>query len=697
MKVLPVLVGLAASAQLEANPIRRIVTLLQNMQKEVQTEGDKEKDLYEKFMCYCSGNTDSLGADIEANESAIEQLAADIKAKTARKEQLDQELVDHKKDRVEAKEAIAKATSIRNKENETFNKESGDQKAYIDALNKAIPAIEKGMGAALIQVPRTVENLKRALAQVSSVTTAEKENVLSFLSNKSPYGDYAPASGEIVGILKQMKDDINKDLGGIVEVEEAAQKAFDELVAAKSGEIKAASEAIEKKSVRSGELAVEITEDKNAKNNAERERGANAEFQANLKKDCKTKTAEWDERTKTRNDELLAISEAIKVLNDDDALDVFKNTLPSPNPPAATSFLQRSSSRKAEAFAWLQSAASVSDDRHSQLGLLAYMLRVGKVDFHKVLKMIDDMIAHLAAEQKTDDTEREWCNTEFENSDDKKKDLQNNIQDLTASIDEHDSNITTLGEEIEALKNKISELDSAVAAATKQRKDEHSEFVAATAEQTAAKQLIEKAKNRLNKFYNPSQYKAPAPREMTEEERIYSNFGGDVPTEAPQLIAGTNIAVNLLQINAKPAAAPGTWGAGGYKNKGQKSGGVIALMDMLTKDLDTQVTEGKKDEDFSQSSYEELMADSAKTRETDSKSLANKEATKAETASRLSDNNGTRRARAGELKETNEYVAKLHGQCDFLINNFAFRKEARAKESQALVNAKAVLNGADYA
>ena len=121
-------------------------------------------------MCYCSGNTDSLGADIEANESAIEQLAADIKAKTARKEQLDQELVDHKKDRVEAKEAIAKATSIRNKENETFNKESGDQKAYIDALNKAIPAIEKGMGAALIQVPRTVENLKRALAQVSSVS-----------------------------------------------------------------------------------------------------------------------------------------------------------------------------------------------------------------------------------------------------------------------------------------------------------------------------------------------------------------------------------------------------------------------------------------------------------------------------------------------------------------------------------------------
>jgi chromosome segregation ATPase len=647
-------------------------------------------------MCYCSGNTESLGADIEANEAAIAQLEADIKAKTARKEQLDQELVDHKKDRVEAKEAIAKATAIREKENETFNKESGDQKAYIDALNKAIPAIEKGMGASLIQAPRAVESLKRALAQVSSVTSSEKETVLSFLSNKSPYGDYAPASGEIVGILKQMKDDINKDLGGIVEVEEAAQKAFDELVAAKTGEIKAAGAAIEKKSVRSGELAVEITEDKNAKANAERERGANAEFQANLKKDCKTKTAEWEERTKTRNEELLAISEAIKVLNDDDALEVFKNTLPSPNAPA-TFFLQYSPSKKAEAFAWLQSAASVSDDRHSQLSLLASMLKAGKISFHKVLKMIDDMIAHLAAEQKTDDKEREWCNTEFENADDKKKDLQNSIQDLTSEIDANESDISTLTEEISALKNKISELDAAVAAATKQRKEEHAEFVAATAEQTAAKQLIEKAKNRLNKFYNPAQYKPPPPREMTEEERIYSNFGGEVPTEPPQLIAGTNIAVNLLQLSAKPEPAPGTWAAGGYKNKGQKSGGVMALMDMLTKDLDTQLAEGKKDEDFAQSSYEELMADSANTRSTDSKSLANKEAAKANTGSRLSDDSGARRARSEELQGTNEYISKLHGQCDFLINNFAFRKEARAKESQALVNAKAVLSGADYA
>merc|ERR1719464_336425 len=108
-----------------------------------------------------------------------------------------------------------------------------------------------------------------------------------------------------------MKDDIDKDLGGIVGVEEEAQKGYDELVGAKEAEIAAASAAIEKKSVRSGELAVEITEDKNSAKNALGEMTANEQFLANLKTDCDTKTKEWDARTKARNDELLAISDAI--------------------------------------------------------------------------------------------------------------------------------------------------------------------------------------------------------------------------------------------------------------------------------------------------------------------------------------------------------------------------------------------------
>merc|ERR550519_981452 len=106
------------------NPIRRVVTLLQNLQKEVQVEGKKEKDLYDKFMCYCKGNTDGLQKGIAQNEAEALQLAAEVKSKSGRKQQLDQEVLEHKQDRTDAKATIDKATNIRDKEREAYVKES---------------------------------------------------------------------------------------------------------------------------------------------------------------------------------------------------------------------------------------------------------------------------------------------------------------------------------------------------------------------------------------------------------------------------------------------------------------------------------------------------------------------------------------------------------------------------------------------
>jgi len=688
----------AARVEVEVNPIRRIVTLLQNMQKEVKHEGEKEEELYNKFMCFCSGNTDQLQKSIDGASSEAKALAASAQEKQARKEQLDQELVEHKASRTEAKATIAKATKIRETEHAEYEQNAGDSKANIEALTKGINALERGMGKALLQMTRTNDRIKSAVAASISVTDMEKENVLSFLA--SPYGDYAPASGEIVGILKTMKDQMDKDLGGIIEVEEAAQKSFDELVAAKTAEIKAASAAIESKSVRSGQLAVEVVQDKNAAENADKETAANADFLANLERDCKTKTAEWDERVATRNDELLAISQAIKVLNDDDALDIFKKTLPSPASPAPV-FLQRVNdvtSRKAEAFAWIQSASTISESRPQQLALLASLLRAGKVDFAVVLKMIDDMVAHLGKEQKTDVQQKEWCNKEFDAADDSKKALTRKVSDLTSEIDDASARAEQLKDEIASLQSKIAELDEAVAEATKQRKEEHTEFVQTSSELTAAKQLLDKAKNRLNKFYNPMLYKKPPTRELTEEERIATQMGEDLPAEPIEYIAGTNIPVHsFLQIDAKPEPQPDTWSAGGYKKKGQKSGGVIALMDMMIKDVDTQMLEGKKDEESAQASYEKLMSDSAATRETDSKSLVNDKSALAETNSRINEAKQERAAKVTEVEGLLKEIANLHASCDFLIQNFDFRKEARAKETDALKNAKAVLSGADYA
>merc|ERR1719328_488625 len=124
---------------------------------------------------------------------------------------------------------------------------------------------------------------------------------------------------------------------------------------------------------------------------------------------------------------------------------------------------------------------------------------------------------------------------------------------------------------MDALSAGIKDLDKSVAEATAQRKDEHAEYKDLMASDSAAKELIGFAKNRLNKFYNPKMYKPKAKRELSAEERIYENMGGEIATTTPGGIADTGVTV-LAQVHAHrqssdvaPAPPPATWGA--YQKK----------------------------------------------------------------------------------------------------------------------------------
>merc|ERR1719352_1062043 len=121
---------------------------------------------------------------------------------------------------------------------------------------------------------------------------------------------------------------MSKDFSEAKSAEEAAIAAFNELVAAKTKEINALSAAIESKMSRSGELAVEIVQMKNDLGDTEEALLEDQAFLKDLEKNCATKTAEWEEIQKTRSEELLALADTIKVLNDDDALELFKKALP---------------------------------------------------------------------------------------------------------------------------------------------------------------------------------------------------------------------------------------------------------------------------------------------------------------------------------------------------------------------------------
>merc|ERR1719343_161935 len=335
--------------QVSANPIRKVVTMLQNMVKKVEAEGEKEKELFEKYMCYCKTSGGDLAKSISDAGTKMPELEADIKEKTAKKAQLDEDIKQHQADRAAAKEAMASATALREKEAAAYAKESSEDSANIAAIEKATAAIEKGMGSAFLQT-----NTASILLHLAE--KRQEEELVSFLSGTQSE-DYAPASGQIVGILKTMHDEITKDYAEEKAAEEAAIKAYDELMAAKTKEVNALTKAIEEKMTRVGELGVEIAQMKNDLGDTAEALEDDKKFLADLEKNCAKKSEEWEVIVKTRNEELLALADTIKVLNDDDALELFKKTL-----PGSASFVQMkvsSSAMRAQALATIQAAQHV--------------------------------------------------------------------------------------------------------------------------------------------------------------------------------------------------------------------------------------------------------------------------------------------------------------------------------------------------
>jgi len=246
------------------------------------------------------------------------------------------------------------------------------------------------------------------------------------------------------------------------------------------------------------------------------------------------------------------------------------------------------------------------------------------------------------------------------------------------------------------LKAGIVALDKAVSEATEQRGEEAAEHKELMQSNTAAKELILFAKNRLNKFYNPKLYKPAPKRQLSEGDQIYENNGGDIPTEAPGGIANTGISAFVQVSMRKDAPPPPPATAAAYTKKSGDSNSVIAMMDLLVKDLDQEMTVSETEETNAQAAYEKTIADSADKRRQDSKSLTDKEAAKADLEGALEKSGADKKSATKNLMGTDKYIASLHAECDWLLKYFEVRLEARADEIESLGKAKAVLNGADY-
>merc|ERR1712203_413320 len=256
-------------------------------------------------------------------------------------------------------DALAKATALREKQLAEFNAEEKDLLESISALKAAITVLAKHHGGALLQLPRShvlgvaatlQHELQKHAALLQGVLThSERKAASAFIQAPEDYFDasptfkqsYAPQSGEIFGILRQMKETFEANLSDAQKEEMANQKAYEDLKAAKEAEIAAGQSQIDTKTQELADTDEKLAQAKEDIEDTRNSLAADEQFLMMLKEKCQMTDKEWEERQKTRQAEMQAVSQALAILSGDDAHDLFTRTF---NP----ALLQRASTATSE-------------------------------------------------------------------------------------------------------------------------------------------------------------------------------------------------------------------------------------------------------------------------------------------------------------------------------------------------------------
>jgi len=448
-------------------PVSKVITLLKDMLKQLEKEAEEDEEIYDKMACWCETNDKDKTKAVSDAEARISDLTTRIEELTAQSSRLNTEVANLDKEVAQNQKALDAATAIRTKQLAEFNGEEKDLLESISALKSAVTVLSKHHS--MLQVPEShILGVAATLQHELSKHAALLEGVLSpsdrkmigvFVQSPEDYFDaeptfkqsYAPQSGEIFGILKQMKETFETNLSSSQKEEMANQKAYEDLKSAKEEEIAAGQAQVDTKTQ---ELA--DTDEKNAQSkqdivDTKSSLGADEQFLMMLKEKCSMTDSEWEERQKTRQLEMEAVSKALAVLSSDDAHDLFTKTF---NPAFVQKESRSNSDRRGQASKLLKSVAKkVGNPR------LATLAEAVQLDaFTRVKKAIDDMVVQLLKEKEDEIKHKDFCTDEFNTNELQSEKKTRAKEDVTAKISDLEMTVKQLTEAIEGLQSEIGEL-----------------------------------------------------------------------------------------------------------------------------------------------------------------------------------------------------------------------------------------------
>lgn len=673
----------AAGTREAGSQITKVVKLLQSMLDKSKAEGDKERTLYAKFKCYCDQNEESKTqsiADVSKQITLLENKIDNLKSSTGR---LSEEVAKLSAEITKTNEGMDEAAETRKKEKEGFDAESKDLTASIALMKEAIQVLaevgaDQSMGQAAADHDQFMANydkkkssmlvklkatVRQALIAASSIMNGgQAKSLTAFVQDPKFTGTYSSASGEVIGILKEMRDTFEANLQTANAKEAAASEAHEKFMATQKDSRKSMEDSLAAKQEQLSGNDSNLASAEKKLSTAQAEKVEAEEFLAELQKICAEKATQYETRTALRTNEQAAISQAIAILNSDAAFETFGKI---DSTKEKVFFLQRSSIKRHLAepavekrkllTAQLNKFATAA--RSPLLSRVIVMLQMGN-PFATVLAEIDKMLELLSEEQKADDEQVEWCKKERDESNtnlDSKKaqisSLKEVIDKLEVMINDPVTGFKALikGDEESLLQNSESQ-----ATETKARTSDNLEYQSNIANLVGAAELLTTAVTVLEKYYSQ--------------------------------LMGKDAFLAVAKKEVKQPTPPETWD-GEYKGVGEHTD-AISLLKFILENTQKEETAAHEAEMADQHAFEDSMTSLKKEEASLQENIAALRLSLATKEKELIGKTEDLEATTAAKESVEAYLLKIKPGCDFITTHLDERTTKRGEEKAALENAQ---------
>jgi hypothetical protein len=654
--------------QTKGGSVQKVIQMLGDMLAKAKMEKNTEEINFAEFGTWCTAEKASLAKSIKAEGEAIEthtnsigKLGSDIKELGAEIGTLQTDLAkfdaDHKAE-----------VAQRKKDNDAFLAESQDFSESVDAIERAIAMLQKqsfdrkGSASALLQLSQSAQLPQNAKAMLQAFM-----GMMDTSEEGSPEANaYEFQSGSIIDMLKKLRDDFASKLGEAQKEEMNSKHASDMVVQDLTDSLENAKKDLGEKTIQKENKAESKARESKELQQAKARLSEDQTTLKDTKAECFEKKLSFEGKQDLRAEEIEAIQKAVEILSDPDAMSGVKHL----------SFVQVSSTGSSLAQflnANAGSSASSTDSEgirlkvkefvaerakklHSKdLELLAQKLEADP--FVKVKKMIESMITRLLNEANEDAQHEGFCDKEMGQSKITRNKLSEDIDGLSAAVDEGQAQIMLLKQDGSKLTAEVADLDASMMEATKLRNKEKAQNKEVVEDSKQAIGAVQAATAVLKDFYKAA-----------------------------------STATALMQAKPKHEEGMQTFGDK-FTGQQEEAGGVMALLEVILADFSNVKADTLAAEAVAAKSYDDFMTEAKRNKATKSKAIEMDESDKIAAEAKLQSDTNDLKSTQDQLLAANRYHDTLVPQCVDKGQTFDERAGSRREEIQSLKEALTILEG----